>query len=195
MSACCGLLAGTTQAQTAAGPPPPSPWYIGVKSAFEGHTFIINDFDTGGLLYTGSAHGGYYFTSNLAVQAGVLYGRGKLNQNQQHAIWGLPVQLRATFSQPERRFQVDGILEATFVHVKRQELQFSYPTSPQVFTLPRQNGFNALLSAGIGLRYGLGQHLQLTSDLLGSTNPDQNIKNYYGFNLGFSTSLGLRYRL
>ena len=159
------------------------------------NAFTIDDFNTGGFLAGGTGFVVYQATPRLATQVGVLYGKGKLNEGQQHTLTGIPVQLRLGFSQPERRFKVDGVAEALFLHVERKELRYTYPNSPQPVTLPHQRGFNTLLSAGLGLRYALGQRLQLSSDLLGSTNPTPGLNSYFGFNIGFAASLGLRYQL
>jgi hypothetical protein len=192
VSALCGFTS-VAAAQTETTVSAPSKWYAGIKGAFEVRSFSLEGADTGGTLYTGTFYGGYQVTPKLAVQAGVLYGRGKLNQDQQHTVWGLPVQLRIGLSRPQRPFQVDGVLEAAAVVVERKELQYSYPTSPQTFTLPYQRGVNGLLSAGLGFRYLPGKQLQVHSDLLAGTNVHRGLANYYGFNLGFSAALGLRY--
>ena len=195
VGACWWLSATPAHAQAADRSAPSSPWYGGANASLEVHLLTIDEYDTGGALYAGTVYGGYYFTPNLALQVGILYGRGKLNEDQQHVLWGLPVQLRAGLSRPARRLQVDALARATVAWVHREERRYSYPTNPQVQLLPRQHGVNLLLAAGVGFRYGLGNHLQVTADLLGSTNPRPSVRDYLGFNLGCSTALGLSYRL
>jgi hypothetical protein len=109
--------------------------------------------------------------------------------------WGIPVQVRYCFSQPTRRFQVDGLIGGSLYHTKQTEtynrLYTNVSTDGWYAVKSQASGTNAYFDIGAGLRYAVSPQWQATADLTVNTNLKS--YGYYSVSPGGSAMLGVRY--
>lgn len=111
----------------------------------------------------------------------------------------IPVLVRYTISRPERRFQIDGLFGPAFVHdwVKSDRVEYLDEQVTQRVQISRR-GWNTLLTGGLGGRYAIGAHFQLTADVLLNRNSrtyqQSATINRSGLRLTPSIGIGVQYR-
>lgn len=206
----CALGLGTTGAMAQQTAPSPSRWLVGVAGLLEHRVFVVNNESSGNYLIGGKAYAAYSLSPSLTMKAGLLHGRGgSLDDNRaddgtpkyvssstKESVWGVPVELRCHFSQPERRFQVDGLLGVS-IYATRQTttnniLLGNISSEGWYPVLSQDKAVNGFWEVGMGFRYALSPTWQIVTDL--SVNTNMKPTGYYGISLGAAASVGAQYR-
>ncbi|TGD77820.1 outer membrane beta-barrel protein [Hymenobacter wooponensis] len=204
------VLTGATAA-VAQQPIPPlaSRWYAGTGGLLETRVFTVKGNSTGCYLLGGNVYGGYALTPTISLQVGLVHGRGgSLDDNfaddgtpkyvpasYKQAAWGVPVQLRYGFSQPTRRFQVDGILGVSIYRTRQTEtnnvLYTNVSTDGWYSVKSHASAVNSYFDIGAGFRYAISPQWQATTDV--AINANFKSSGYYGISPGAGATVGVRY--
>jgi hypothetical protein len=203
------VITGATTGLAQQPAPSASRWYAGAGGLLEFRVFNVKSTQTGCYLLGGQVYGGYALSPALSLQLGLVHGRGgSLDDNRaddgtpkyvpasyKQVAWGIPVQVRYCFSQPTRRFQVDGVVGGSLYHTKQTEtnnLLFTNASTDGWYSVQSQaSAMNGYFDIGLGLRYAASSQWQAVADVTANTNVKS--LGYYPVSPGGSAILGVRY--
>jgi hypothetical protein len=158
--------------------------YIGLQAVNYRYAFVYKD-GVGTELALNPVHMavGYALSPRLAVQLGLAVGWSKYESTSSgtnlsgqamrgvtsdaNRMQAIPILVRYTINRPEQRFQVDALFGPTFVHAWAKSDLVEYLDEQVTKQVQRSSeGWNTLLTGGLGGRYVIRDHLQLTADVL-----------------------------
>ncbi|GAA4034797.1 hypothetical protein GCM10022409_19070 [Hymenobacter glaciei] len=182
-------------------------WYVGGQVSANHQVYIVGQgMGFGAPTTTVGGYGGYQLSPQLAVQAGLSYGRGstpaeapsgQFNYYPQAeyvtSLLTLPVLLRWDYVTQPRRFRLEGLAGLHVSYFNLRQRSGHLQTEPRFVTDSR--GVNGYLDLGLGGRVQLGSRLEVAADLLLNVNLQHPSNFYFPLAPGGSAALGLHYRL